>query len=57
MTRDYMLFIRDIYEAAEHIIQFVKSVHDVEHFRDDEKTSSAVLRKLEVIGEAAETET
>lgn len=52
MKRDYKLFLQDILDACHHIQKFV---HDVnfELFLDDEKTSSAVIRKFEVIGETA----
>ena len=51
MSRDYKLFLQDILEAAQHVEAFVKDMR-FEDFVQDEKTSSAVIRKLEVIGEA-----
>lgn len=51
MSRDYKLFLQDILEAAQHVEAFVKDMR-FENFVQDEKTSSAVIRKLEVIGEA-----
>lgn len=51
MKRDYRLFLRDIMDACYHIQKFVEGA-DFEQFQDDEKTSSAVIRKLEIIGEA-----
>lgn len=51
MSRDYKLFLQDILEAAQHVETFVKDMR-FDDFVQDEKTSSAVIRKLEVIGEA-----
>jgi uncharacterized protein with HEPN domain len=52
MRRDPKLFLRDILEAAQYILEFVKDL-DYDGFMNDEKTSSAVIRKFEIIGEAA----
>src|SRR3989344_8771544 len=49
--RDYRLFIKDIVDAMEHIEQFVGDI-TLDGLEADEKTSSAVIRKFEVIGEA-----
>lgn len=51
MKRDYRLFLRDIVLAMEAIEKFVEgmSLNDLE---EDDKTSSAVIRKFEIIGEA-----
>ncbi len=51
MRRDYRLFIKDILDAIEKIEEFVAGM-DFEEFKDDDKTVSAVVRKLEIIGEA-----
>ncbi len=50
MNRDFKLFLQDILEASRHIIQFVEGF-DYLSFQNDEKTASAVIRKLEIIGE------
>jgi uncharacterized protein with HEPN domain len=50
--RDYKLYVKDILEAAEAIESFVEGI-DFEKFRADDKTTSAVIRKFEIIGEAA----
>jgi uncharacterized protein with HEPN domain len=50
MKRDYRLFLQDIVDACGHILAFVEGM-DVDAFVLDEKTSSAVIQKLEVIGE------
>ena len=51
MRRDYKLFIKDILDAIEKIEEFVTGM-DFEEFKNDDKTVSAVVRKLEIIGEA-----
>lgn len=50
--RDYRLYVKDILESAEAIEQFVEDM-DFDKFRTDDKTTSAVIRKFEIIGEAA----
>ncbi|MDP3028557.1 MAG: DUF86 domain-containing protein [Deltaproteobacteria bacterium] len=50
--RDYNLYLKDILEAMTSIETFVEGM-DFESFRVDDKTSSAVIRKFEIIGEAA----
>ena len=49
--RDYLLYLKDILTAIERIDIFVENM-DLEAFKDDDKTTSAVIRKLEIIGEA-----
>jgi len=50
--RDYRLYLKDILTAIESIEAFVEGM-DFEAFRADDKTASAVIRKFEIIGEAA----
>jgi uncharacterized protein with HEPN domain len=50
--RDYRLYLKDILAAMESIEAFVAGM-DLETFQADDKTSSAVVRKFEIIGEAA----
>jgi len=50
--RDYRLYLKDILAAMESIEAFVAGM-DFEAFRADDKTASAVVRKFEIIGEAA----
>ncbi len=50
--RDYRLYLKDILAAMESIEAFVEGM-DLETFRTDDKTASAVIRKFEIIGEAA----
>ena len=49
--RNYKIFINDIWNSINKIEQFVKGM-DFEDFFNDDKTVSAVIRKLEIIGEA-----
>jgi uncharacterized protein with HEPN domain len=50
--REAKLLLLDISEACEKIFRFTDNMSYSE-FRADEKTSDAVIRNLEVIGEAA----
>jgi len=50
--RDITLYIKDILEAMDSIETFTSGMN-LQEFQNDDKTSSAVIRKLEVIGEAA----
>ena len=49
--RDQTLYLKDILAAIESIEQFVAGM-SFEAFQTDDKTLSAVVRKLEIIGEA-----
>ncbi len=51
MKRDINLYIKDILEAMESIEKFVEDM-TFKDFKSDDKTSSAVIRKFEIIGEA-----
>ena len=50
MKRNYKLFVRDIWESINKIKEFVKRL-SFKEFVNDDKTVSAVIRKLEIIGE------
>ena len=50
--RDFRLYIADILDSANAIIKFVADM-SCEEFYSDRKTSSAVIREFEIIGEAA----
>ncbi|MEW6374725.1 MAG: DUF86 domain-containing protein [Thermodesulfobacteriota bacterium] len=52
MKRNHKLFVKDILDCLEKINEFIGSM-DFEKFMEDDKTKSAVVRKLEIIGEAA----
>ena len=49
--RNYRLYIKDIFEAMSAVQIFVEGM-DFDAFVADDKTASAVVRKLEIIGEA-----
>ena len=51
MKRDYKLFIEDILECINKIENFVDKM-SFDEFTKDEKTKSAVVREIEVIGKA-----
>ncbi|GAB6102194.1 DUF86 domain-containing protein [Thermococcus atlanticus] len=50
--RDYRLFLQDILESIGRIEEYTEG-YDFETFTKDRKTIDAVLRNLEIIGEAA----
>jgi uncharacterized protein with HEPN domain len=50
--REYIDYLRDILDAAQKAVQFVAGM-DSTAFEGDAKTSFAVIRALEIIGEAA----
>ena len=50
--RNILLFLNDIIEAIEKIERYTNNL-DYEEFLEDDKTKDAVLRNLEIIGEAA----
>lgn len=50
--RNSRLYLEDILAAIESIEAFVAEM-DMQKFQTDDKTSSAVIRKFEIIGEAA----
>ena len=49
--RDTSLYVKDILAAIVSIETFISGM-DFESFNEDDKTLSAVIRKLEIIGEA-----
>lgn len=50
--REWMLRIQDILDCIEKITEYTRSM-TYEQFQKDDKTIDAVIRNLEVIGEAA----
>jgi uncharacterized protein with HEPN domain len=52
MSRDYKVYLEDILDAAKQIRQYIAGM-SLEEFSSDRKTVDAVLRNLEVIGEAS----
>lgn len=51
MKRNHKLFVKDILDGINKIEEFIGDM-DFEKFMEDDKTKSAVVRKLEIIGEA-----
>jgi len=51
LKREYKLFIKDIMESIERIEEFVRGMN-FDEFVQDDKTASAVVWKIEIIGEA-----
>ena len=52
MSRDYRLYLDDMCAAAEKVLRYTRGIGLVA-FLSDEKTFDAVVRNLEVLGEAA----
>ena len=52
MSRDWRLYWEDLVIGCEKILRYTEGM-DSEGFRQDQKTYDAVLRNLEIIGEAA----
>ncbi len=51
MRRDYKLYLQDVLSAIEKIERYVGEL-SFEEFAKDDKTTDAVVRNLEIIGEA-----
>ncbi|MCZ7395324.1 MAG: DUF86 domain-containing protein [Candidatus Methanoperedens sp.] len=51
MNRDYKLFVKDILDAIDKIDEFIGKMEYGEFIKDD-KTATAVVKKIEIIGEA-----
>ena len=51
---DFLLYVRDMRAAAHKALTFVRGM-DFQAFAADEKTQFAVIRALEIMGEAAKT--
>ena len=51
MTRDMRLYIQDILESIEAIEEYVQSTTEEQFYRN-RQVQDAVLRRLEIIGEA-----
>jgi uncharacterized protein with HEPN domain len=52
MSRDFRLYLQDILDASERIKAYVGEL-DFDGFMNDPRTVDAVVRNLEIIGEAA----
>lgn len=51
MKQDYKILIQDVLSSIDSINLFIEGM-SFELFKDDDKTSSAVIQKFEIIGEA-----
>ena len=51
MSKDLLIYFKDIRLAINSIEKFIEGL-DFTQFKADDKTSSAVIRKFEIIGEA-----
>ena len=52
-SRNVRLYLDDILQACQDILDFTKDMVSAEDFENDRRTMLAVIRSLEVIGEAA----
>lgn len=52
MSRDWILYLDDILESSKKILRYAEGL-TLDQFKADEKTYDAVVRNLEIIGEAA----
>lgn len=52
MPRDYRLYLDNVLESIDNIFLYIERM-DFEKFAADQKTVDAVVRNLEIIGEAA----
>jgi len=52
MNRDYKLFLKDIRDSIDQIEEYTKGTSE-EQFKKDIKIQDAVIRRLEIIGEAS----
>ncbi len=51
MSEKFLIYLKDINNAIDSIKNFIQGMN-FEQFKNDDKTSSAVIRKFEIIGEA-----
>jgi len=51
MSEKFLIYLKDINKAIDSIKNFIDGMN-FEQFKSDDKTSSAVIRKFEIIGEA-----
>ena len=52
MKRDYKLYLNDINESITFIEEYLRNISE-EDFKKDRKLQDAVIRRLEIIGEAS----
>ena len=51
MSEKFLIYLKDINKAIDSVKNFILGMN-FEQFKNDDKTSSAVIRKFEIIGEA-----
>jgi uncharacterized protein with HEPN domain len=51
MSEKFLIYLKDINNAIDSVKKFILGMN-FEQFKNDDKTSSAVIRKFEIIGEA-----
>ena len=54
MPEKYLIYLKDINASIESIEKFIQGM-TFDQFLNDDKTSSAVIRKFEIIGEASKS--
>lgn len=52
MNRDYKLFLKDILDSIKQIEEYTKNISE-EQFKREIKIQDAVIRRLEIMGEAS----
>lgn len=52
VKRELRLFLQDIVESIEQIEEYYEEIETEEKFMHDQKTQDAIVRRLEIIGEA-----
>ena len=52
MKRDYKLYLQDIRDSVKYIEEYVMDISE-EDFKKDRKLQDAVVRRLEIMGEAS----
>lgn len=52
MSRDWTFFLEDIQESCTRVLRYTAGM-TFEQFKEDDRTYDAVMRNLEIIGEAA----
>jgi uncharacterized protein with HEPN domain len=51
--KDDLVYLEHIIDSIEHIEKYVSDIDDVEDFTSDEQLCDAVVRRIEIVGEAA----
>ncbi len=52
-SRSPKLYIQDILQACEDILNFTQAMHSADELQNDRRTFLAVIHSIEIIGEAA----